>query len=69
MRPRRLAAFLLMLLGALLMFLATPTWMGVALLGMGVAIELFGLALGHAEPKDRGPVTSSAPEPDKPPPV
>ncbi|MEW6414551.1 MAG: hypothetical protein AB1482_04780 [Pseudomonadota bacterium] len=42
---RRLAAGLLITLGALLMFLATEVWIGIALLVAGFALEAVGIAL------------------------
>lgn len=42
---RRLAAGLLIVLGALLMFLATEVWAGVLLLFLGLALEVAGIAL------------------------
>lgn len=42
---RRLAAGLLIALGALLMLLATEVWIGIALLIAGFALEVAGIAL------------------------
>lgn len=42
---RRPVALLLIVLGAALMFFAPGTWAGLALLGLGVAVELAGIAL------------------------
>lgn len=42
---RRLMALLLAVLGAALMFLAPETWAGLALLALGIALELAGIAL------------------------
>lgn len=47
LRSRRLLAGFLVLLGAVLMFLAPEMWIGVVLLVLGVAIELAGIALEH----------------------
>lgn len=46
-RSRRLLAGFLVVLGGALMFLAPEMWGGVALLVLGVAIELAGIALEH----------------------
>ncbi|MEW6591903.1 MAG: hypothetical protein AB1418_12825 [Pseudomonadota bacterium] len=43
--PRRLAAGALIVLGAVLMFLATEVWIGVLLLLLGLALEVAGIAL------------------------
>ncbi len=47
MGKRRIGAIVLMVLGGVLMFLAPDeeTWIGKVLLGLGVAIELLGIAL------------------------
>lgn len=42
---RRPVAALLMILGAMVMYLTPETWAGMALLVLGVAIELAGIAL------------------------
>ena len=44
-RPRRIIAVTLLVLGAVLMFLAPEVWAGVALLAAGVLIEAIGIAL------------------------
>lgn len=44
-RVRRTGALILVALGALLMFLAPEVWQGALLLGLGVLIELVGIAL------------------------
>jgi len=46
---RRPIALLLVLLGAALMFLAPETWAGLALLAIGVSLELVGIALRHRD--------------------
>lgn len=48
-RIRRPVAFLLMLLGAAMMLLASETWVGVLLLALGVTIEVVGISLKHKE--------------------
>lgn len=40
---------LLIVLGATLMFLAPETWAGLALLGVGISLELAGIALHHRD--------------------
>lgn len=42
---RRIGAGILVVLGALLMFIAPEIWQGVILLALGVALELAGIAL------------------------
>ncbi len=42
---RRTAALLLVVFGAVAMFLAPETWAGLALLALGVSLELVGIAL------------------------
>lgn len=44
-RSRRVLAGFLVVLGGLLIFLAPEMWAGVALLALGVVIELAGIAL------------------------
>jgi hypothetical protein len=44
-RTRRATAVIMMLLGAILMFLAPKVWWGVLLLALGIALELVGIAL------------------------
>lgn len=46
-RLRRYLALLLTVLGALLIFLAPETWIGVVLLMLGVSVEIVGALLGH----------------------
>jgi hypothetical protein len=45
--PRRVLATFLVVLGGVLMFLAPEVWTGLAVLVLGVAIELAGIALEH----------------------
>jgi hypothetical protein len=44
-RSRRALAILLVVLGGVLMVLAPEMWAGLAVLGLGVVIELAGIAL------------------------
>lgn len=44
-RIRRTGALILVVLGAILMFLAPEVWQGALLLALGVIIELAGIAL------------------------
>jgi hypothetical protein len=44
---RRAIAVIMMVLGAILMFLAPEVWQGALLLALGVALELIGIALEH----------------------
>lgn len=44
-RSRRVLALLLVLLGGLLMYLAPEVWGGLAVLALGVVVELVGIAL------------------------
>lgn len=44
-RTRRAVAVSMMILGAILMFLAPKVWWGVLLLALGAALELVGIAL------------------------
>ena len=44
---RRPLALLLIIVGGALMFLAPETWAGLALLAIGAAVELIGIALTH----------------------
>lgn len=46
---RRAVALLLVVLGGLAMFFAPETWAGVALLALGVSLELIGIALRHRD--------------------
>lgn len=45
-RIRRTGAAILAVLGTILIFLAPEAWPGALLLGLGVALELVGIALG-----------------------
>jgi hypothetical protein len=42
---RRIVALLLVAFGAIAMFLSPETWAGLALLALGVSLELVGIAL------------------------
>ena len=44
---RRISAVILVVLGAMLMFLAPEAWPGALVLGLGVVLELVGIALEH----------------------
>ena len=44
-RLRRVLALFLVVLGGVMMFLAPEVWGGLAVLALGVAIELVGIAL------------------------
>lgn len=44
---RRVSAVIMAVLGAALMLLAPEAWPGALLLTLGVALELFGIALEH----------------------
>ena len=44
---RRILAGTLIVLGAVLIFIAPETWPGMALLALGVLVELIGMWLGH----------------------
>jgi uncharacterized membrane protein YccC len=46
-RNRRVSAVIMVLLGAALMILTPETWPGALLLILGIALELFGIALEH----------------------
>lgn len=46
-RIRRTGALIMVVLGAILMFLAPEVWQGALLLGLGVLLELVGIALEH----------------------
>lgn len=46
-RTRRISAVTLVVLGAILMFLAPEAWPGALVLGLGVVLELVGIALEH----------------------
>jgi hypothetical protein len=45
MKPRRLVAGVLVVLGAVLMFAAPATMSGVALIGLGILVEIVGIML------------------------
>lgn len=44
-RMRRTSAVTMMVLGAILMFLAPEVWQGALLFALGIALELVGIAL------------------------
>jgi hypothetical protein len=46
-RARRASAVILVVLGAILMFLAPEAWPGALVLILGVVLELVGIALEH----------------------
>jgi hypothetical protein len=46
-RTRRASAVIMMVLGAILMFLAPEVWQGALLFVMGVVLELIGISLEH----------------------
>lgn len=46
---RRPLAALLVIAGAMAMFLAPETWPGALLLGLGIIIEVAGIALKHPD--------------------
>ncbi|MFA5123754.1 hypothetical protein [Zavarzinia sp.] len=46
---RRPIALALVVFGAVLMFLAPETWAGLALLAIGVSLEVAGIALRHRD--------------------
>jgi hypothetical protein len=46
-RSRRVLAIFLVVLGGVLMVLAPEIWAGLAVLALGVVIELAGIALEH----------------------
>lgn len=46
-RTRRISAVILVVLGAILMLLAPQAWPGALILGLGIALELAGIALEH----------------------
>ena len=48
-RTRHISALITVLLGAMLMILAPEAWPGAVLLILGIALELFGIALEHKE--------------------
>ncbi len=51
-RARRLTAIILVVVGAVLMFVAPEIWQGLLVLILGVALELAGIALGHDVDKE-----------------
>ena len=51
MKPRRIAAAVLVVLGGLMMFLAPETVGGAVLVGVGVIIEAAGITLERRPPK------------------
>lgn len=46
-RMRRASAAIMMILGAIMMFLAPEVWQGALLFALGVVLELVGIALEH----------------------
>jgi len=44
---RRISAVVMVIVGAALMLLTPETWPGALLLILGIALELFGIALEH----------------------
>lgn len=44
---RRSIALMLVVLGAVLMFLTTEAWAGGLLLALGISVELIGIAMKH----------------------
>lgn len=48
-RSRRVLAIFLVVLGGMLMALAPEIWAGLAVLALGVLIELVGIALEHKD--------------------
>ena len=44
-KPRRILAGFLIVLGAILLLIATETWGGLILILIGIAIEIIGIAL------------------------
>lgn len=46
-RTRRASAVILVVLGAILMFLAPQAWPGALVLALGIVLELAGIALEH----------------------
>lgn len=44
-RNRRIGAAILIVLGAMLMLLAPQAWPGALVLGLGIVVELIGIAL------------------------
>ena len=50
-RTRRTSAVIMVVLGAILMLIAPEIWAGMLLLGLGVVLELAGIALAHKAKK------------------
>lgn len=46
-RMRRTGALVMIVTGAILMFLGPDVWQGALLLGLGVIVELVGITLEH----------------------
>ena len=46
-QSRRILTILMAVLGGVLIYLAPESWAGVVLLGLGVALEVAGIALEH----------------------
>jgi len=46
-RTRRASSVILIVLGAILMFLAPQAWPGALVLALGIVVELVGIALEH----------------------
>ena len=44
-RTRRISAAIMMVLGAVMMFLAPEVWQGAVLFALGLVLELLGIAL------------------------
>lgn len=60
---RRISAVIMVVLGAILMFLAPETWPGVLLLSLGVVLELAGIALEHKAKKLPNDCADKTPSP------
>lgn len=45
MKPRRISAIVLVILGGVLLVLAPETWGGLVLMGVGVIVEIVGITL------------------------
>ena len=53
-RSKQLLSFTLLILGAVLIFFAPENaWIGVALLTIGLGIEIVGLLLRHSKPRNQ----------------
>ncbi len=53
-RSKQLLSFTLLMLGAVLIFFAPENaWIGVALLTIGLGIEIVGLLLRHSKPRNQ----------------